>query len=58
MRHMSSGELVKQIAQVGTRRQMWQHMIGGKSKVDEYGDKGNPKSNLELDKWQVRGHLT
>ena len=35
MRHVSSGELVKQIAQVGPRRDMWQHMIGGKSKVDD-----------------------
>ena len=34
MRHVSSGELVKQIAQVGPKRDMWQHMIGGKSKVD------------------------
>ena len=58
MRHMSSGELVKLIAQVGPRRDMWQHMIGGKSKVDGQGDKGNPRNHLELDKWQVRGHLT
>ena len=35
MRHVSSGKLVKQIAQVGPRRDMWQHMIGGKSKVDK-----------------------
>ena len=34
MRHMLSGELVKQIAQVRPRRDMWKHMIGGKSKVD------------------------
>ena len=34
MRHVSSGELVKKIAQVGAIRDMWQHMIGGKSKVD------------------------
>ena len=34
MRQVSSGELVKQIAQVGPRRDMGQHMIGGKSKVD------------------------
>ena len=33
-------------------------MIGGKSKVDGLGDKGNPRSHLELDKWKVRGHLT
>ena len=51
MRHVSSGELVKQIAQVGPRRDMWQHMIWGKSKVDGYGDKGNSMSHLELDKW-------
>ena len=58
MRHVSSGELVKQIAQVVPRRDMWQQMIGGKSKVDGEGDNGNPRSLLELDKWQVRGHLT
>ena len=58
MRHVSSGELFKQIAKVGPRRGMWQHMIGEKSKVDGYGDKGNPRSHLELDKWQVRRHLT
>ena len=34
MRHVSSGELVLQIDQVGSRRDVWQHMIGGKSKVD------------------------
>ena len=55
---MSSGELVKQIVQVGCRRDVWQHIIGGNSKVDGKGDKGNPRSDLELDKWQVRGHLT
>ena len=34
MRHVSSGELFKQISQVGPKIDMWQHMIGGKSKVD------------------------
>ena len=58
MRQVSSGELVKKIAQVGPKRYMWKYMIGGKSKVDGYGDKGNPRSHLELDNWQVRGHLT
>ena len=31
--HVSSAGLVKQTAQVGPIRDMWQHMIGWKSKV-------------------------
>ena len=34
MCHVSSAEPIKQIAQVGPLGDMWQHMIGWKSKVD------------------------
>ena len=54
MRHVSSGELVKQIAQVGPRKDMWQHMIGGRSKVDKIREAVIQGGHLECDMWQMR----
>ena len=52
MCHVSSVESFKQRTHVGPIRDMWQHMIGEKSKVDGYGDKGNPRSQLGIDMWK------
>ena len=40
--HMSSGEPVKQKLKWGS----WESMIGWKSKVDGYMDKGNPREPM------------
>ena len=37
---------------MGLIREMWQHMIEEKSKVDGYGDKGNPRSQWGIGMWQ------
>ena len=37
---------------------MWHLISGRKSTIKDKWIRGNPKSQLELNMWQVRGHLT
>ena len=43
---------------MGPMRDMWHLNSGRKSTIKDKWIRGNPKSQLELDMWQVRGHLT